>query len=189
MKKIILALVVVISIVMMAVGCSKATATGPSPINTATSVNTVVIVAGSATATPTFTVTATVTPTFTSTSTETPVIIPTSTPVTQVFVRVLVTDPTNDAAYGLANVAIQCGGYFVPETDQTLPYDNIFTTASDQNITVTASTDTPNSIRVRVIVSKVLSDLTDPTSFAFQYPLADATGNTIPVTYPVSYQF
>jgi hypothetical protein len=133
------------------------------------------------------TATATVTPTFT--STDTPVVIPMSTPVTQVFVRVLVTDPSNDSAYGLANVAIQCGGYVVLPADQTLPYDNIFTTASDQNITVTASTDTSNNIRVRIIVSKIQSDLTNPNSFAYQYPLADATGNTIPVTYPVSYQF
>ncbi len=140
MKKIILALVVVISIVMMAVGCSKATATGPSPINTATTVNTAVVVVSSATATST----ATVTPTSTVTLTPMDTPVPTNTPLTMVYVGLYIKSVSGNPS-NTANISWSCGGNSV-SSNETLPYDYEFSTYSNQSVAITVTAGTAGGV-------------------------------------------
>lgn len=179
----------------MVVGCSKATATGPTVVIETPTATTAVVIS---TATVTETIGGTVVPTetpigtvvvATSTATVIPTVVPTATPLTVVYVRVIVEVASNPLIMGSSDINIICGGYAISGMAMTLPYDSTFSSMSNQGVIInTSSPGVP--ARVRVLISNVLSDLTDVSSTAYMFPFVDATGEEIQTDLiPFSYQY
>lgn len=194
MKKIGMFFIAILVIAMATVGCSKATATGPSNVVVIDPTETTTVaVVPTATATETTTVgetpEGTVVATATNTSTDVPTPAYTATPLTVVYVRVIVEVSSNPLIMGSADINIVCGGYGISGVGMTLPYDSSFSSMSNQGVVInTSSPGVPT--RVRVLISNVLSDLTDVNSTAFLFPFVDATGETIATDLiPFSYQY
>jgi hypothetical protein len=196
MKKLVLVFIAILVIAMATVGCSKATATGPSTggiidepypstatVTETSTVDVLVTATSTATETPEGTVVAT------NTATEVPTPAATATPLTQVYVRVIVENAADPLIMGSADVSITCGGYVISGVGMTLPYDSSFSSMSNQGVIInTSSPGVPT--RVRIMISDNLSDLTDVGSTAYMFPFVDATGEEIETDLiPFSYQY